>query len=102
MNAFSPKYSWEEDYYCFDFTKQVTAPETVTSAIVTITDEDGNDVTSILTDVTLQNITSPKVYSWFRAGTVDETYIMRCRAVTSLGRRLEAEGTLKIKNEGVI
>ena len=87
MNAFSPKYSWEEDYYCFDFTKQVVVADPISLAVVTAADSEENDVTSVLTDVTLQNITSPKVYSWFRAGTVGETYIMRCRAITLTGRK---------------
>lgn len=95
MSKLGSKQPYEEYYVSFDFTN-VIGSATVASATVIVTDPDGDDVTSTLTDVGQQTITSPLVYIWIKGGDSDKEYKVTCRITTDAGEKYEKDADLPV------
>ncbi len=84
MDSFGKKQPSEAYKLAFDFTNVLVDGDTIASATITVIDIDsGADVTSTLTTVANQVISSPKVYFWIKAGTSGHNYKVTCVIVTS-------------------
>ena len=96
MEAFDPKQPYEAYYVDFDFVNVLVDDDTISTATISAVDEDSADATATITDVTKQDIDSPKVYVWVRAGTTGKTYTITCKIVCTSGEKYELEGTLAV------
>lgn len=83
IQKFDEKQPFEEFYLGFNFTKDL-ATEEVATAIISVVDGGGNDVTSSLTSVNLQSIQTPYVYFWIKGGENLKAYKITCKITTSL------------------
>ena len=96
MEAFGDKQPYEAYYVDFDFVNVIVSDDTISTATVSVVDDDSNNVTGTITDITKQDIDSPKVYVWVRAGTTGKTYTITCKIVCESGEQYELEGTLEV------
>lgn len=96
MEAFDAKQSYEAYYIDFDFVNVIGTDDEISTAAVTVADPDGADVTTTLTNEVNQQIVSPKVLIWVRAGTTGKTYTFTCKIVTVDGEKYEEEATLAV------
>lgn len=99
MNAqvLGSKQPSEAYYVSFDFDEWCGAGETVASATVVATDlADGSTVTSTVTDVTQQVLSTTFVYVWVRAGTSAHNYNIACTAVTTEANTFELDAVLPV------
>lgn len=80
---FDEKQPYEEYYVAFDFSNVISSC-TIADATVTVTDEDGSDVTNSLTDVAEQAIDTDnsQVNVFVTGGTSGERYKITCQIET--------------------
>jgi hypothetical protein len=89
IRSFDEKKPSEEYYVSFNFFRLLAkGNDTIDSATVIAKDALGVDKTSILTDVQLQVINSPRVYVWVKGGT-PQRYLVTCRILTDGGKKWE-------------
>ncbi len=85
-----------------DFAKDLTASETISTAVVTAIDlSDDSDASSIVLDGSAQiqdgDQTSSKIVQKIKAGTDGERYKITFKATTSDLNIFEADGTMEVK-----
>jgi hypothetical protein len=98
MLEFGPKQPWEEYYVAFNFVRVITPETEIDSVVVSVTDEEGIDVTSTLTDPTKIEIVDEKVFVWVRGGT-EQVYKITCRITMDNGEKFEQDAELEVIEE---
>lgn len=100
-STFSVKEPSEAYFISFDFSA-VVGVETISSAVVTATDQATLAVVSTtILGVESQSITTPYVYARVRAGTSGHTYLINCKIVCSAGSLYELDGILPVEETTV-
>ena len=80
------KYPEEEFAIEFSFENTLSSGDSLSSATVTITDDEGTDYTSSM--ISDKSVSSPKVYFTISGGTADVTYNIKIKTTTSQGNVL--------------
>jgi len=94
------KQPWEEvaaGTWGVDYSNDLKTGETITSATITVTDSDGNDVTASLTSGSVQISDGSKVSIKFVGGTSGEIYKVTVRAISDGGSKYEAEFEIVVR-----
>lgn len=97
MGLFSPKQVYEEFYVAFDFSN-IMVNEAIDSAVITVTDPDGDDVTDDLSDDSLQSQDGSIVYCWAKGGISGKIYKYTCQVVGVNGTKPELDGYMKVED----
>jgi hypothetical protein len=82
MRILPSKTSAEKFFIDFDFTEADVSDDIATATVTAVNNVTGVAVTSTVTDVTKQVITSPHVYVFVQVGTVNEDYLITCKITT--------------------
>jgi hypothetical protein len=93
--SFGNKQPYEEYYVSFNFSNDLTSGE-ITSAVVTVEDENGADVTSSIVSNTFIN-GGCRVFAFVKGGT-EQTYKMTCKIVCSNTEKYEKEAYLPVSD----
>jgi hypothetical protein len=93
------KQPWDRKDYDIDYSQWLSTGDTVSSASATyVCVEDADDVELDLDGSVTVTGTTTKV--WAENGTTGRSYMITVRAITTGGRKIEAEIKLKIKEIG--
>jgi len=94
--SFGNKQPYEEYYVSFNFSHDLSSGEEISSAVVTVTDEDGEDATDeIVKSVLLAS--DCRVFVFIQGGT-EQTYKMTCKIVCSNTEKYEKEAYLPVSD----
>lgn len=96
MYTFGDKQPYEEYFVAFNFSRVISPNTEIVSAIVIVYDEDGNDVTEIITEPSEQTIQKTKVAIKIKSGISENTYKITCRIITSNGEKFEMDSELNV------
>ena len=88
LHRFSPKKPSEQYYIKFDCFNELQST-TIVSAVITVKDQQGHDVTATLTDSTKQSKTDKHVNIFVRNGTPGAIYKIYCVVTDSAGETFE-------------
>ena len=94
--SFGNKQPYEEYYVSFNFSHDLASGEEISSAVVTVTDEDGEDATDeIVKSILLAS--DCRVFVFIQGGT-EQTYKMTCKIVCSNTEKYEKEAYLPVSD----
>jgi hypothetical protein len=89
-----------KSYFSVDFSQQLGLAEALQSATVTAETPDGTDVTAqMISSSPPPAIAGSQVIFWYQNGTIGQVYIVRVKAVTSLGQQLESDVEIHVLSE---
>lgn len=91
-----PKDVAEIDVVPFNFTRAMTAGETIASAVVTCTVSEGDDPTPQAMLLQAAQLSGKTVLQQVGGGVAGAVYLLRCEAVFSSGRKLALAGVLPV------
>lgn len=96
VETFSPKQPWEEFYLGIDFTDDLNG-EAIASAVVTVVDSSGQDLSSTLLDEEKTIVDGNTVLFWFRGGEHQQFYSIAAKATGVTGSQYERDATIIVR-----
>jgi len=93
---FDPKHPEAEDSFKFDYTDELAAGETISTAEIEVTVINGTDANPSAMLGGSPTVASPFVYVKLIGGVDGVIYCVKCVATTSTGLKKTLEGDLKV------
>lgn len=91
------KSSFDREYYTMDFSNWLGSSETISGIVEISSEKRGGGLSDLL--IQDSGIDNQTVYMWISSGIDYNTYRVEVSIQTSLGRRLNGDGLLKISDK---